>query len=187
MKKLFSLGLVFVMGLLLVACQAPKETSEEATKLSTEVVSTYLENLKAGQFKEAEGQLESVPENLAFGDNEVMKQFFGRMVYEIKDGKVSEEETVVTVLIKLPNTALIYDDMMENIGEEVQKLQGGDDTAKTKASGLMVEYLIKKINDSKVVFVENTIDIHVKKVDGKSVIVPSDDLSKTLSGLAIDK
>ncbi len=187
MKKLFKLGLVVMMGLMLVACQGSEATNEEATKASQETLVAYLENLKEGQFKKAEGQLETVPENLAFGDNEVMKQFFARMTYEVKEGKVSEKESVVTVLIKLPNTALIYDDMMENIGEEVQKLQGGDDSSKTKASALMVEYLIQKINDSKVVFVENTIDIQVKEVNGKWVIVPSDDFSKTLSGLAIDK
>lgn len=187
MKKLLSLGLILVMSLMMVACQAPKKISEDSINQGKDTLSAYLENLKAGQFKEAEGKLETIPENFAFGHNEVMKQFFATMVYEVKEVKVKGEETVVTVAIKLPNTSLIYDDMMENIGEEVQTLQGGDDSAKAKASNLMEAYLIRKIKDSQVVLVENTIDVSVKIVDGNWVVVPSDDFSKTLSGLVIDK
>lgn len=179
MKRLLSLGMLLAMILVLTACQS--------SKIDAAASSNYLEDLKTGKFEQAQTKLESVPESFQYGDNEVMKSFFAKMIYTVKETKNKGDEAVATVAISLPNTAMMYDEMMTNIGEDVQKLQKGDDAAKTKASGMMVEYLLNKINDENVARAENTVEITLKLVDGKTVIVPNDDLSKALSGIPIEK
>ena len=179
MKRILSLGMILAMILALTACQN--------SKIDAATSSNYLEDLKTGNFEQAQNKLESVPENFQYGDNEVMKSFFAKMAYSVKETKNKGDQAVATVSISLPNTALIYDEMMTNIGEDVQKLQKGDDASKTKASGMMVEYMLNKINDENVVRAENTIEITLKLVNGKTVIVPNDELSKALSGIPIEK
>lgn len=181
MKKVFRLGIMMVMGLFLTACQSNNADMDQTA------IASYLEDLKTGNFASAESRLETVPENFAYNDNEVMKKLFERMTYEIKDTKVSGDEAVAEVYIKIPNTALIYDDMMNNIGAEVQKLQAGDDSSKTKASGMMVEYLLTKLTEEDVVMVENTVKVTLRVLAGKTVVVPDADLSKALSGVSVSK
>lgn len=175
MKKLISLCLMLTLGVLLTACQAAK--ADET------VMAAYLENLKAGSFEAASAQLETVPENFQYGENDIMKAFFAKLSYEVKDAKADGSQTAVTLFVSLPDTAAIYDDMMNNIGEEVQKLQKGDDASKTKASDLMVDFMLAKISSEDVKMAENTVEVILKVVDGKTVIVPNDELSKALSGI----
>ncbi len=181
MKKSISLGLIFVLCLLLVACQSNKTVQDQS------VLESYFENLKAGQFEAASQKLETVPDNFNYGDNEVMKHFFAKMTYTVKDTKETSDGMETTVVISLPNTGIIYDSMMSDIGDDVQKLQGGNDASKSKASNLMIDFMLQKIDAPDVVMVENTVKVILKKVDDKLVIVPDDNLSKALSGLPSKK
>lgn len=179
MKKLISVLMLLVISFSLSACQS--------SKLDASVISTYLDDLKAGNFEKAKLQLETVPENFNYGDNEIMKNLFAKMNYEVKSTDIKGSEAKATVLISIPNTSLIYDGMMNGIGDDIQKLQAGGDAEKAKASDMMVTYLLKKINEEQVKRVENTIEMTLKIVDGKTVIVPNEDLSKALSGILVAK
>lgn len=179
MKKLISILMLLVVSFSLSACQN--------SKVDASVISTYLENLKTGNFEKAKLQLETVPENFNYGDNEIMKNLFAKMNYEVKSTDVKGSEVKATVYLSLPNTSLIYDGMMNTIGDDIQKLQAGSDSDKSKASDMMVAYLLKKINEEQVKRVENTIEVTLKIVDGKTVIVPNEDLSKALSGILVAK
>lgn len=177
MKKAISFGLMVVLCLVLAACQSNKSVQEES------VLESYFENLKTGEFEAAAQKLESVPDKFNYSDNEVMKHFFAKMTYTVKETKETAEGQEATVVISLPNTGIIYDSMMSDIGDDVQKLQGGDDASKSKASDMMINFMLSKIDAPDVVMVENTVKVILKKVDGKLVIVPNDSLSKALSGL----
>lgn len=182
MKKLLMVLGIMVMTLSLAACGSTKVTDESQTKL----VSAYLDSLKAGDFAAAKTHLETVPENFDYNENEVMKTFFAKLEYQIGEIKATETGGEVKVTIKLPNTTVVYDSMMDEIGEEVQKLQASDDTAKEKASGMMVAYMLKKLNDPSVKMIENTVSVEVKKGEKDLVLVPNDLLSKALSGISAE-
>lgn len=168
--------MMIVMSMALMACQSSKE-------VDTTVLKNYLDNLKTANYEEAAKNLESVPENFAYKNYGVMNLLFSKMNYEIKETKATKDGAEVKVSITIPNTVIIYDDMMNNMGEEIQKLQAGDDAGKTKASNMMIEFLTNKISESDVEMVENTVTVTLKTVGEKTVIVPEDSLSKALSGI----
>ena len=183
MKKWLSFSALLLICLLLAACQSEKPNAADEQTSAQATLVAYLDTLKTGEFEAATGYLESVPDNFKYSDNEVMKHFFAKMTYSIESVKQTADGYEATLALKLPNTAVIYDDMMNNIGDEVQKLQAGDDTSKSKASNLMIDYMLQKIDDANVVFAENTLNVTLKQVEGKWLVVPSDNLSKALSGL----
>lgn len=186
MKKWFSFSALLLVCLLLVACQSEKANAKDDQTSAQTVLATYLDTLKAGEFEAANAYLEMVPDNFKYSDNEVMKRFFAKMTYSVASVNQVSDGYEAVLELKLPNTAVIYDDMMSNIGEEVQKLQGGDDTSKSKASNMMIDYMLNKIDDANVVLAENKLNVMLKQVEGKWLIVPSDDLSKALSGLTLN-
>lgn len=173
---------ILTVSLFFVACGSGKVTDDAQKKL----VASYMDALKAGDFATAKTYLETVPENFDYNENEIMKTFFSKLTYEVVAVTSGDEGGELTLKIKLPNTTLIYDSMMDEIGDEVQKLQASDDTAKNKASEMMVQYMLKKVSEESVVLVENQVKVSVKKGDKALVIVPNDDLSKALSGLALN-
>lgn len=181
MRKLTMVLSLLLMSIVLVACGSTKVTNESQTQL----VNSYLDSLKAGDFATAKTHLETVPENFDYNENDVMKAFFAKLEYTVGDVKSTETGGEVKVTIKLPNTTLVYDSMMDEIGEEVQKLQASDDTSKEKASGMMVAYMLKKLNDPAVTMIENTVTVEVKQGEKDLLLVPNESLSAALSGIAV--
>lgn len=182
MKKWIWVMTLLAVSLLFVACGSVKITEDSQKQL----VASYMDALKAGDFTTAKTFLETVPENFDYNENEIMKTFFSKLSYEVVSASASGETGEVTLKIKLPNTTLLYDSMMDEIGEDVQKLQASDDTAKNKASEMMVKYMLGKLTDENVTLVENQVKVTIKKGDKALVLVPNDEFSKALSGVAVE-
>ncbi len=183
MKRIISLILLIAISGVLFGCGNAHDGNVEKT-----VISNYMEALKKGDFKTANTYLETVPENFDYGDNEIMRAFFEKLTYEIKTVKVEGNVSKVEIHITLPDTGLIYDQMMSSIGDEVQKLQSaGDETSKAKASDMLVSYLLNQVKSDQVKMAENDIVMELKNNGGEVKIVPTSELSRALSGITKEK
>lgn len=180
MKKYVALCLM-VLLLFATGCSNQASNSEDQKA----VMASYMDLLKAGDFEKAKPYLTEVTENFDYNENPLMKALFAKMSYSIEQVDATGKGAKAQVKISIPDTTIIYDSMMEEIGEEVQKLGGGGDDDRTKASEMMVTYMMAKLTSDEVVMVENTVAVELTTVDGKTLIVPNDDFSKALSGIKV--
>lgn len=181
MKK-YLVVLLGVLMLLTAGCasQAPNSEDQKAVMVS------YMDQLKSGNFEKAKPYLTEVTEKFDYNENPLMKALFAKMTYSIENFDASSKGAKAQVKISIPDTTVIYDKMMDEIGEEVQKLGAGGDTDKNKASEMMITYMMAKLTADDVVMVENTVDVELTTKDGKTLIVPNDNFSKALSGIKVN-
>lgn len=181
MKRVMAI-LLSVMLMLTVGCSKPTANVEDQKA----VVVAYMDLLKSGEFEKAKPYLTEVTENFDYNENPLMKALFAKMSYSVESFDAASDGAKATLKISIPDTTVIYDNMMEDIGEEVQKLGSGGDQDKNKASEMMVNFMMAKLTDEKVVMVENTVDVDLKSENGKTLIVPNDSFSKALSGIKVN-
>lgn len=180
MKKYVAICLA-VLLIFATGCASQSANSEDQKA----VMVSYMDLLKSGSFDKAKPLLTEVTENFDYNENPLMKALFAKMTYSIEGFEGTQKGAKAQVKISIPDTTVIYDSMMEEIGEEVQKLGGGGDDDRTKASEMMVSYMMAKLTADQVVMVENTVSVELTTVDGKTLIVPNDDFSKALSGIKV--
>lgn len=180
MKKLVVVFTVMAMILLAGCGQSQKALDDQK-----QVVTDYLSAVKAGDFAKAKPLLKEVPESFDYNDNPVMKTFFERLTFEVKSVKASKTGAVVSVAITLPNTTVIYDNMMTDIGDNVKKLQKTSADGKSQAATMMIDYLMKAVKSDSAKMVVNTVEIEVDNTSGKPLIVPNENLAKALSGIEV--
>lgn len=147
MKKLILVALVALSLVMLAGCGSSSSTDNEAT----DVVKTFLDAIKVGDFEEAFTNFETVDESMALMDsNPFAKELFGEITYKVIKSEISDTTATVKVKVTHPDYEEIMTAIQKEVLEYTLSLADGDLSKMSEEdSEKMLEKIMKEVSNKK--------------------------------------
>ncbi|MBE3586528.1 MAG: DUF4878 domain-containing protein [Thermoanaerobacter sp.] len=153
------------------------------------VVESFLSAIQAGDIEKASTYIdkgnktltsELAPAEDKFGE-EFGKKILSRVKYEIKKQEISGDTAKVTATITSLDLVRIVTKAMSDI-MPMAFAAAFSDQSEEGMNAMFEQYLINSISDTNAPTTTTDVIINLKKVDGKWLIVPDDNLLNSLTG-----
>lgn len=177
MKKYFLVTVVILSVLMFQGCSKSSSKDNEATK----AVSSFMDNLVEGNFKEAYDNLETKVEDEFFDEiqnNPMNDLLFGQLKYEVVSSEMKEDTATVKIKVTHPKLDEIVASLMSSVDLSNLGDQAGDSIE--KGQDMLQKALDEVTKDKEIATEETEAVIELKLVDDKWVISEGCDLTGIL-------
>ncbi|GMQ65375.1 hypothetical protein [Vallitalea maricola] len=178
MKKYFLVTVVILSVLMFQGCSKSNSSKDnEATK----AVSSFMDNLVEGNFKEAYDNLETKVEDEFFDEmqtNPMNDLLFGQLKYEVVDSEIKDDTATVKIKVTHPKLDEIVASLMSSVDISNLGDQAGDSVE--KGQDMLQKALDEVTKDKEIATEETEAVIELKLVDDKWVISEDCDLTGIL-------
>ncbi|QUH31522.1 hypothetical protein [Vallitalea guaymasensis] len=177
MKKYFLVTVVILSMLMFQGCSKSSSKDNEATK----AVSSFMDNLVEGNFKEAYDNLETKVEDEFFDEiqnNPMNDLLFGQLKYEVVSSEMKEDTATVKIKVTHPKLDEIVASLMSSVDLSNLGDQAGDSIE--KGQDMLQKALDEVTKDKEIATEETEAVIELKLVDDKWVISEGCDLTGIL-------